>query len=423
MVLATTVEAPVNGNGKGWHGVEEITLSAETATLKRSVMRDLLKLVVAPDIISLAGGLPAGELLPVEQLRASLDAVLRRDGLRALQYSPMHEPLRRAIADRMRSRGVPCEPEQVFITNGAQQGLSILSRLLLDPGQPAVIEAITFTGIQQVTAGRGAALRTVPTDLRSGVDVDALEEAMRRQPRPRLAVVIPDFHNPLGVTLTAGKRARIAELAARYRVPVIEDDPYSALRFAGQPLPPIKAYDEAGMVFYLGSFSKMLAPASRLGWIVAPAHLLPRITVLRESVDLESSTLMQRAIGYFLEQGWLEPHLARFNAANCLRRDAMLAALEQHLGGWARWTAPEGGLFVWVTLPEGIDAWDLLPAAIERQVAYVPGAAFAVDGGFRNTLRLNFSNVQPELIPTAVQRLAGVVRRGTEGNSVELLAT
>jgi DNA-binding transcriptional MocR family regulator len=417
MVMDTRVATPLNGNGKGQHSVDvaELMLSAETATLKRSVMRDLLKLAVAPDIISLAGGLPAGEFLPVEQLRICLDAVLRRDGLRALQYSPMHEPLRHWITGYMRSRGVACEPEQVFITNGAQQGLTILSRLLLDPGQPAVIEAVTFTGIQQVTAGRGAVVYTVPTDLRHGVDVDALEEAMRRQTRPRLAVVIPDFHNPLGVSLPAEKRARIAELAARYRVPVIEDDPYSALRFAGQPLLPVKAYDEAGMIFYLGSFSKVLAPASRLGWIVAPAHLLPRITVLRESIDLESSTMMQRAVSRFLEQGWLEPHLARFNAANRVRRDAMLASLEQHLGGFAVWTEPEGGLFVWVTLPEAVDAGDQLPAAIERQVAYVPGAAFAMDGGFRNTLRLNFSNVRPELIPTAIERLAGVVRKGDGG--------
>ncbi len=211
----------------------------------------------------------------------------------------------------MRARGVACEPEQVFITNGAQQGLTILSRLFLDPGQPAVIEAVTFTGIQQVTAGRGAVVRTVPTDLASGIDVDALEEAFHRAPRPRLAVVIPDFHNPLGVSLTLEKRQRIAELAARYRVPVIEDDPYSALRFEGQPLPPIKAFDEAGVVFYVGSFSKMLAPSLRLGWIVAPAELAAQVTVLRESIDLESSTLIQRAVSLFVERGLMEAHLAR----------------------------------------------------------------------------------------------------------------
>ncbi len=298
----------------------------------------------------------------------------------------------------------------MFITNGAQQGLTILSRLFLDPGAPAVIEAVTFTGIQQVTAGRGAAVRTVPTDLTTGVDVDALEAAFRREPKPRLAVIIPDFHNPLGVSLTIEKRIRIAELAARYGVPVIEDDPYSSLRFEGRQLPPIKAFDEAGFVFYLGSFSKMLAPSTRLGWIVAPAALMPRITVLRESIDLESSTLIQRAVSLFLERGLLDAHLQAMTAANRQRCDLLLQALSRHLGGQATWTQPEGGLFVWVTLPEAVDAWDMLPEAIERHVAYVPGTAFAVEGGFRNTLRLNFSNVQPELIPVAVERLAAVIQ-------------
>lgn len=394
-------------------------MSAEAGTLKRSVMRELLKLTVRPDVISLAGGLPASELLPLAELHECIDAVLRRDGARALQYSPQIEPLRRWICDAMRAKGVACEREQVHITNGAQQGLTILSRLFLDPGQPAVIEAVTFTGIQQVTAGRGARVRTVPTDLSTGLEVDALEEAFQRTPRPRLAVVIPDFHNPLGVSLTVEKRQRIAELAARYRVPVIEDDPYSALRFAGQPLPPIKAFDEAGVIFYIGSFSKMLAPSLRLGWIIAPAALAARVTVLRESIDLESSTLIQRAVSLFVEGGLMETHLARFNAANRCRRDLLFDALAQQLGDLARWTQPEGGLFVWVTLPEEIDAWQLLDEAVAAGVAYVPGAAFAVEGGSRNTLRLNFSNVQPELIPVAVERLAGVIertgKRGKEG--------
>ncbi len=401
-----------NGNGNGHQRVSaDLALSAEAGTLKRSVMRELLKLTVRPDVISLAGGLPASELLPLGELHECIDTVLRRDGARALQYSPMIEPLRRWICDAMRAKGVACEPEQVHITNGAQQGLTILSRLLLDAGEPAVIEAVTFTGIQQVTAGRGGVVRTVPTDLSTGLDVDALEEAFQRKPRPRLAVAIPDFHNPLGVSLTIEKRQRIAELAARYRVPVIEDDPYSALRFDGQPLPPIKAFDEAGAVFYVGSFSKMLAPSLRLGWIVAPAALAALVTVLRESIDLESSTLIQRAVSLFVEQGLMDGHLARFNAANRCRRDLLFDALNEHLGDVATWTRPQGGLFVWLTLADDIDTWAMLDRTIAAGVAYVPGAAFAVNGGFRNTLRLNFSNVQPELIPVAVERLAGVVRR------------
>lgn len=387
----------------------DLALSAEMATLKRSVMRDLLKLAMAPAIISMAGGLPAGEFLPAGRFRQCIDHVLRRDGRTALQYSPMHEPLRAWVVEHMRSRGVACDRDQVFITNGAQQGLAILSRLFLDPGAPAVIEEITFTGVQQVTKGRGAVVRTVPADLETGVSVEALEAAFRQQPKPRLAIFIPDFHNPLGVSLNQEKRARIARLAAAYRVPVVEDDPYSALRFEGFHLEPIKAFDEDGFVLYVGSFSKILAPALRLGWIVAPAHLVPQITVLRESIDLETSTLIQRAVSLFLEQGLLEDHLEVFNPANLERRDALLEALQRYLGGLARWTRPQGGLFAWVTLPEVVDTWDLLPAAIERGMAYIPGGAFAVQGGHCNTLRLNFSNARPDLISVAISRLASAL--------------
>lgn len=391
-----------------------LPLSAEASHLKRSVMRDLLALATAPGIISFAGGLPASEFLPLEAYHHCLNTVLEREGSRAMQYSPQYAPLREWIAGYMHSRGVNCTPDEVFITNGAQQGLTILSRLLLDPGQPAVIEAATFTGIQQVTAGRGAPIRAVPANLDTGIDVDTLEDTFAQDPRPRLAVIIPDFHNPLGVSLSAEKRARIAKLAAHYGVPIIEDDPYSALRFSGESLPPIKAYDEAGFVFYVGSFSKMLAPSVRLGWIVAPTDLIPRITALRESIDLESSILTQEAVYEFLSQGFLEPHLQRFTAANRERCETLLSALEDHLGDIATWTKPQGGLFVWVTLPEPVDTWDMFNAAVEREVVYIPGAAFDVNGGSRNTMRLNFSNTRPEMIREGIARLSEVIKESRQ---------
>jgi len=387
-----------------------LTLSSEVSDLKRSVMRDLLSLAVDPGIISLAGGLPASELLPTAELRACIDAVIERDGPRALQYSPPWEPLREWIAGFIRSKGIACQPDEVFLTNGAQQGMALLSRLLLDRGQPAVIERVTFTGVQQVTAGRGAAVRLLPTDLETGADMDALEEALRQEPRPRLIILIPDFHNPLGVSLSEEKRRRAASLAATYGVPLLEDDPYSPLRFEGRTVPPIKAFDTAGMVLYIGSFSKLIAPGIRLGWIVSPAELATPLTVLRESIDLESSTLMQRAVAMFLSEGRLEPHLARLTAANRLRRDALTAALKEHLGDIAAWTRPEGGLFVWVTLPQDIDTLECFEAALKRKVAYIPGAAFDVAGGSHNTLRLNFSNVSPERIAIAVERLAQALK-------------
>jgi 2-aminoadipate transaminase len=373
-------------------------------------MRELLRFAVDPNIISLAGGLPASEFLPLNGLRECLDAVLARDGAKALQYSPMSEALRSWIAEHMRSRGVTCTPEEVFITNGNQNGLAILSRMLLDPDEPAVIEEVTFTGINQVTCGRNAAIRTVTTDLDSGVDVDALEAAFSESPRPRLAALVTDFHNPLGVSIAAEKRSRIAALAAEYGVPIIEDDPYASLRFGGEPVPPLKAYDDAGMIFYLGSFSKMLAPTLRLGWMVAPVELMSNITTLRESVDLESSTLYQRAVAEFLERGLLEPHLERITAAHHERCDAMLTALDEHLGNIARWSKPDGGVFVWASFPEQLDTTDLFQRAIDRRVAYIPGAVFSVDGRTKNAMRLNFSNVKPDAIEEGVKRLSEVVK-------------
>lgn len=386
-----------------------MTISYEVSHLKRSVMRELLALAVAPDMISLAGGLPAGEYLPLKELQDCMNTVLERDGARAMQYSPAYPPLLRWIVNYMHNRGVECSEDQILITNGAQQGLAILSRLLLDPGQRAIIEETTFTGIQQITAGRGANVHTIPTDLQTGADVEALEEAFSQMPHIRFAVIIPDFHNPLGVSLSAEKRARIAQLAAEYKIPIIEDDPYSALRFAGEALPPIKAYDEADRVFYLGSFSKMFMPAARLGWIIAPPALLPQLTALRESLDLESSTLMQRAVAEFLERGLLEPHLKRLNEGNRLRYEALNSALEEQLGDFATWTKPQGGLFVWLTLPKGVDTWQMFQAAVDQKVAYIPGSAFAVHGGYENTMRLNFSNVTPDNIREGVRRLAQVI--------------
>lgn len=371
-------------------------------------MRDLLALTARPGVLSLAGGLPAEECLPHEQLQACIEAVLTRDGGRALQYGPPYPPLKDHIAIYMRSRGVACTAEDIFITGGSQQGLEIVMRSLLDPGQTALVEEYTFTGIVQATQGRGARILALPVDLESGLDLDAFESALAR--RPRVAAIIPDFHNPLGVSLPESKRMRLADLAARQGLPIVEDDPYSPLRFEGKLLPPVKAFDEAEAVIYLGSFSKMLAPALRLGWMVAARGLLPKFTVVRESLDLESSQLIQRAVAEFLARGYLERHLARLNAVNRERRDVMLAALDRELGGLARWTAPQGGLFVWVTLP-GIDVDELFTAALELDLAFVPGRAFAAAAGQRtHGLRLNFSNAAPEIIETAIGRLAAAVK-------------
>jgi 2-aminoadipate transaminase len=374
-------------------------------------MRDLIALANRPEIISFAGGLPAADHLPLDELKVSLEAVLARDGSRALQYGPQYAPLRDWIAFHMRARGVPCVVENVFITNGAQQALEILGRLLLDPGQPAVVEALTFTGIGQVMTAHGAALRPARFDLESGVDPAAFEAALRGDGAPaRVGTFIPDFHNPTGVSLPLDQRHCLADIAARTGVPLIEDDPYSLLRYEGETLPPVKAFDEAGLVLYVSSFSKVIAPAMRLGWIVAPAEIVTKLAVLRESIDLESSQLLQRTVHEFVTRGCLDPHLAALNAANRERRDAMLTALQPELSSLATWVAPQGGLFLWVTLPPEVDTAALLSRAFKQQVAYIPGVHFSAEGAYGNTLRLNYSNSTPERIAEGIRRLASVIR-------------
>ncbi len=390
--------------------VISLPLSAEIVNLKRSVMRDLLHIAVDPDIISMAGGLPAGDLLPVSAFLDCVNTVITRDGPLALQYSPPSAELKEWIIRYMEARGVSSTLDEITITNGAQQGLALVSRLFLEPGQPAVIEDLTFTGIQQITCGRGADIRAVHIDPVEGIDIDAVEQAFQKPPAPHLAVVIPNFHNPLGVCLPLEKRSSMAELAAEYGVPLIEDDPYAPVRFKGEDLPAIKSFDEAGCVFYLGSFSKMLAPAVRLGWIVAPAELMPKITALRESFDLESSTLIQRAVVEFLSRDLMDTHFENLIPAYRSRCRAMNAALEENLGDIATWMEPEGGIFLWVTLPEQIDTADMFRDAVEEKVAYIPGSVFSGSDGYHNTMRLNFANLETDAITEGIRRLSKVVR-------------
>lgn len=383
--------------------------SQRSSYLERSVMREMLKHAVDPQIISLAGGLPASECLPVAQLQDCMNHVLKRDGAAALQYHPRYTPLCEWIADYMNTRGVRCSADNIFITNGNQQGLSILSRLFLDEDDTAVLEEAVFTGTQQGTKGVGAKVVTIPTHLQTGADVDALEEALDKHD-VRMVVLIPDFHNPLGVSMSEAKRHYVAELAAKYHVPVVEDDAYSKLRFSGAIMPPIRAFDESGFVFYLGSFSKMLAPGLRLGWMVIPDELMAKVTVLRESIDLESSTLIQRIVHEFLSRDLLEAHLEQLNTAHKARAEALMTALDKYLSDIATWTIPQGGLFSWCELPEQINTRDTLQDALKSGVAYIPGGAFAVHGGKNNTMRLNFSRVTPDKFDEGVKRLGAVIR-------------
>lgn len=388
-----------------------IPLAGWARAVQRSALQEMLSLASGPGILSLALGLPAAEFFPVEAYAEAVAHVLSADP-RALQYGPPSERLKAQIVELMATRGVECHPAQVFITSGAQQGLSLLTRLLLEPGGTVLTEEMIYPGFRQVIEPFQPRLLTVPTDLGTGMDVEAVERLLRGGERPALIYTVADGHNPLAVSMSAEKRARLAELARRYGVPVIEDDPYGFIYYGERPTTPVKAADEQ-WVYYAGSFSKILAPALRVGWLVVPEALTGRLSIVKESSDIDTATLSQRAVSHFLDSCDLDGRLAGLRREYGLRRDAMLRALAEHFPDGARWQEPSGGFFVWVELPAGVEAGELLRAAVSTErIAFIPGQAFWVgrQPPPTNCMRLNFSHNRPEVIEEAVARLARVLK-------------
>jgi 2-aminoadipate transaminase len=391
--------------------MRELALAKWTGKIKRSALQDMLVKASGPDVLSLALGLPAAELFPKEECLASLAHVLATEP-RALQYQPPLQSLKRHVVALMAQRGVKCLEEQVFLTAGAQQGLSLLTRLLLDTGAQVLTEELTYTGFQQALQPYEPQLLTVPTNLETGMDVDAVERLLSEGARPSLIYSVTDGHNPLGVSMSLAKRQRLVEVARQYCVPIIEDDPYGFLCYEPEMLPPLRAFDEE-WVFYVGTFSKLLAPAFRAGWIIVRESLIPHLAIIKEASDIDMSTLSHRAINAYLDAGHLPAHLEQLRKEYGRRRDAMLQALENHFPGEALWHKPDSGFFVWVELPERLDAGRILEVAIESErVAFIPGQAFCAteETYAHNCLRLNFSNNSVERIEDGVSRLARVLK-------------
>lgn len=389
-------------------------LAAWASRVERSALQDMLAMSTRPGLLSFALGLPAAELFPAEAYGEALARVLRDDP-RAMQYGPQARAMKTHVVRLMAERGVACDESQVFITAGAQQGMNLLARLLLDAGGRVVTEEVCYTGFLQVVEPYGPELLTVPTDPLTGMDLDALEALLGGGGEPPAFVyVVADGSNPLGVSLSREKRARLVGLARRYGVPVMEDDPYGFLSYVAAPEPPLRALD-AEWVFYVGSFSKVLAPALRAGWLVVPEWLVPKLSIVKEASDIDTATLAQRAVAAYLDAGHLPAHLAVLRREYGRRRDAMLAALAEHFPAGSRWSVPTSGVFVWVELPPPLDAAALFVAAVEEEnVAFIPGVAFAGGraGVATNCLRLNFSNCSPELIGEGVARLGRLLRAG-----------
>lgn len=382
-------------------------LAARARDVGASPVREILALTARPEVISFAGGLPAPELFDAAGLRAAFDRVLAERPRTVLQYATTEgDPqLRRAVAARLSARGLATGPDDLVVTGGSQQGLTLLATALLEPGDVVLVENPTYLAALQCFGFAGARVVPVPTDA-DGVLPDALEELVLRE-RPKLLYLIPEFQNPTGRTMPAARRRAVASVAGRHGLWIAEDDPYGELRFEGERGPWISSYEAAGdRTALLGSFSKVMAPGMRLGWLRAPEALRRPCVIAKQAADLHTSAVDQAAAARYLADHDLDVHLDRVRTAYRARRDALLAGLPAALPAGSTWNRPEGGMFVWVRLPDGYDATRRLRAAIAHDVAYVPGAPFYAAAPDPATLRMSFTTHTPEEIAEGLRRLA-----------------
>lgn len=387
--------------------------------IKSSAIRELLKITQKPEIISFAGGLPAPDVFPTERFREACIKVLETQARHALQYGATegYEPLREMIARHTARYGVKAKPENVLLTSGSQQALDLIGKLFINAGDRVLVEAPTYLGALQAFNVYGAEYVCVPSD-NDGLRTDQLENQLRLG--PKFMYVLPNFQNPGGTTLADSRRHELVLLADRYGIPIIEDDPYGQLRYEGEHLRPLIVLDREnlrrddgysiGNVIYLSTFSKTLAPGLRLGWIVAPAEVIAKLVQLKQGADLHTSTFVQMVAYEVARDNFLDEHIKLIRKVYGERRDVMLESLEEYFPPEVTWTRPQGGLFLWVSLPEGMDCAQLFEAAIKENVAFVAGECFYAANGYaeegRRHFRLNFSNAQPEQIREGIRRLA-----------------
>ncbi|MCC7019699.1 MAG: PLP-dependent aminotransferase family protein [Ardenticatenales bacterium] len=395
-----------------------LPLAHRMAHMEASAIREILKVAERPDILSFAGGLPAPELFPIDALADAHARVLAREGAAALQYSATEgfAGLRDWISARLRAAGMTCDVERTLITTGSQQGIDLAARVLLNPGDRVAVENPSYIAALQVFSGYEARFAAIASD-GDGLQVDDLERQHAAEP-VKLVYIVPNFQNPKGTTLSLARRHALVAFAGRNGVPILEDDPYGELRFEGTSLPPLAALDDVGVVIHLGTFSKTLAPGLRVAWAVGPSKVIRAMTVAKQSCDLHSSSLTQRALAALFERFDYEAHLTTLRRVYGERRTAMLAALDRYMPSGTRWTQPEGGMFTWVELPDRLRAEDIFEAALAQKVAFVPGSPFFAADKRYDTLRLNFSNRPPELIDEGMGRLGRVVERAGEGRRV-----
>lgn len=393
----------VNGNGVRWEGLFAEERSEETL--------DRLLPSGARNTISFTVACPPEEYFPLDDFRRCSAAALRGQGRRVLQLGTTdgYPPLLEALVGWLRGEGMVGEHDRVLVTGGCQQGLDLLARVFLRPGDTVLLENPTYAGALAALTGRHVRAVGVPVRPERGIDPEALGYALE-QNRVKLIILMPDFQNPTGTTLPAADRRRVLELAERYRVPIVEDHIYARLRLRGQPLPSLKALDRSGLVIQVDSFSKLSFPGLRVGWCIAPAAVAERLRLVKQATDLHTSQLAQAAMAEFIRRGYLERHVARMRRVYARRLEAAEDALERYMPPGAGWASPEGGMSVWVTLPPGLDAVELLVRSRERGVVFAPGRAFFLDRAQPNTLRLGFAGVPERQIARGVRVVGELVK-------------
>jgi len=387
-------------------------LARRTERMKSSIIRELLKYTMQPDMISFAGGMPAPELFPVRDFQEACRWILEHDAERALQYGPTegHAPLKDYLIESMARYELPAKRENILFTNGSQQALDLLGRILIDPGDKIIAGRPTYLGAIQAWDVYDPEYITVPLD-DDGMRMDELERALVANPGVKFIYVLPNFHNPAGTTIPLERRYKLVELAARHGCLIIEDDPYGQLRFEGEDICPIFAMHKENTL-YLSTFSKTLSPGLRLGWIVGPEKIIARLVQAKQGCDLHSSSLIQFLAHDICSRGLVRAHVRQIRQVYRERRDVMLRCMEESFPKGVTWTRPQGGLFLWVRMPEGVDAEDVLKLALEEKVAFVPGRAFYPGGNDGHCcMRLNFSYCKPEIIEEGIKRLGRAMAR------------
>src|SRR5690606_2829129 len=392
------------------------TFTQRAQKLTSSAIREILKVTTRPEVISFAGGLPSADGFPVQEIHEAFDRVLKRDGRVALQYGPTegYGPLREWVAADLSQDGVVVQPEEVLIVSGSQQALDLLGKLFVDVGSKILVESPTYLGALQSFSLFEPNYVSIATDDQGLIPSEVSEPKAQGA---RFVYALPNFHNPMGVTLSLERRQELVERCAAANLPIVEDDPYGELRYAGSHLPSLLNLGrKAGAtVIRLGSFSKVLAPGLRLGYIVAPKEIIDKLVQVKQATDLHSSSITQMAVYEVIKDGFLTKHLPAVRDLYKRQCEFMLDAMTEHVPETASWTRPEGGMFIWVKLPQNVDAQELLAKAIDRHAAFVPGAPFYVNDDFqRNTMRLSFVTVSEERIRQGIAILGQLIREASE---------